>query len=87
MANPKIVIICQENRSFDEYFGTFPGAVGFNDPNGAAIFAQTGFNAPGGSPIPQLYPFRTSTFSCSGEKNPDLQHGPLNMREALAARR
>jgi phospholipase C len=30
-----VVIIMQENRTFDEYFGTFPGADGFpRDPNG-----------------------------------------------------
>jgi phospholipase C len=25
-----IVVIMQENRSFDSYFGTFPGAAGFS---------------------------------------------------------
>ncbi|WP_323122844.1 phosphocholine-specific phospholipase C [Burkholderia alba] len=27
-----IVVLMQENRSFDHYFGTFPGVRGFNDP-------------------------------------------------------
>jgi phospholipase C len=27
-----IVYLMQENRSFDHYFGTFPGARGFSDP-------------------------------------------------------
>ena len=39
-----IVYLMQENRSFDHYFGTFPGARGFSDPtairlpNGNSVF-------------------------------------------------
>jgi phospholipase C len=73
------------NRSFDEYFGTFPGATGLYDPNGASIFPQTGFAEPGGPSIPLLYPFRTSTFSSWGEQIPSLQHGPGNQRAAWAS--
>src|ERR1700722_2060431 len=75
MATPKIVVLCMENRSFDEYFGTFPGRVGFYDPAGAAIFPQTGFVDAAKKPIPTLRPFRTSTFSSAGEWNPSLDHG------------
>ena len=32
-----IVVIMQENRSFDTYFGTFPGADGIPMKNGVAI--------------------------------------------------
>jgi hypothetical protein len=33
LAVQNVVILMLENRSFDEYFGTFPGANGFyNDP-------------------------------------------------------
>src|SRR5205814_6594183 len=38
-----IVILIQENRSFDHYFGTFPGVRGFDDrsaPGGVAAFQQ-----------------------------------------------
>ena len=35
-----LVFLMQENRSFDHYFGTFPGARGFNDPT--AIRLPTG---------------------------------------------
>jgi len=39
MANIKhLVIVMMENRSFDEYFGTFPGVSGFFDQSPA--FAQ-----------------------------------------------
>ena len=27
-----VVLLMQENRSFDHYFGTMPGVRGFNDP-------------------------------------------------------
>ena len=30
-----VVILIQENRSFDHYFGTYPGVRGFADPDGA----------------------------------------------------
>jgi phospholipase C len=66
MNTPKVVILCMENRSFDEFFGTFPGAVGFYDPAGAAIFPQNGFTS-NGAPIAPLYPFRVSSFSSSAE--------------------
>jgi phospholipase C len=63
---PKVVILCMENRSFDEFFGTFPGAAGFYDPAGASIFPQSGFTSSSG-PITPLYPFRISSFSSSAE--------------------
>ncbi|MET3133848.1 phospholipase C [Oxalobacteraceae bacterium GrIS 1.11] len=36
-----VVILCQENRSFDHYFGTIKGARGFNDDHAAAIQASS----------------------------------------------
>lgn len=57
-----VVILTQENRSFDEYFGTFPGATGFSDPTAGGIFNQPGFSvSPNG-----LTPYRMSTFTASG---------------------
>ena len=44
----QVVILMQENRSFDHVFGTLQGVRGFNDPramrqaNGNPVFAQTG---------------------------------------------
>jgi phospholipase C len=35
-----VVLMMMENRSFDHYFGTFPGVRGFSDP--AAITLSTG---------------------------------------------
>jgi phospholipase C len=50
-----VVILCQENRSFDHYFGAYPGVRGFDDrTNGAeSIFAQAW---PGGA-TPTLLPY------------------------------
>ena len=44
-----IVILMQENRSFDHYFGTLSGVRGFSDPNvlanskGGTVFDQYGY--------------------------------------------
>jgi phospholipase C len=50
-----VVILIQENRSFDHYFGTYPAVRGFGDSNalplndgsGLTVFAQPGYPAPG----------------------------------------
>src|ERR1700730_18024454 len=43
-----IVILMQENRSFDHYFGTYPGVDGFDDRrHGGKAFSQSGYDAPG----------------------------------------
>jgi phospholipase C len=57
-----VIILMQENRSFDEYFGTFPEATGFSDPINF-------FNQPGG-----VLPFRLSTFTSTGEECPNTAH-------------
>src|SRR5215207_5217052 len=36
-----VVVFCQENRSFDHYFGTMSGVLGFDDPE-APVSALTG---------------------------------------------
>ena len=42
-----IVILMQENRSFDHYFGTFPGVRGFDDRRNRQAFSQPGYTGPG----------------------------------------
>ena len=37
-----VVILIQENRSFDHYFGTFSGVRGFGDHQGRSVFTQRG---------------------------------------------
>lgn len=64
-----IVVLMQENRSFDEYFGTFPGARGFDDPRNRRAFAQPGYHGRG-SRKGHLLPFhingRTPAGQCLG---------------------
>jgi len=71
-----IVILMQENRSFDHYFGAMPGVRGFADP--AAI------RLPGGRPVfcqpvshhPQGYllPFHFDTKTTSSQATPGTDH-------------
>ena len=45
-----VVILIQENRSFDHYFGTYKGVRGFRDPSAPpGVFAQSGYPPNGGT--------------------------------------
>ncbi|MBO0806152.1 MAG: phospholipase C [Nocardiopsaceae bacterium] len=57
-----VVLLMQENRSFDHYFGTMSGVRGFDDASPA--FRQRGYE-PGKGPSPDGYlnPFRLNTKS------------------------
>jgi phospholipase C len=74
-----VVILIQENRSFDHYFGSYRGVAGFADPNvlalndgsGLSIFAQPGY--PGGFDGDHLYPFHLDSFN-NGECTNDINH-------------
>ncbi|WP_052409854.1 phospholipase C [Paraburkholderia oxyphila] len=64
-----IIILMQENRSFDEYFGTLPGVRGFYDPSALPnVFAQQ-------FPSGIVYPFRMDVSTTSAEAIPDNNHG------------
>jgi phospholipase C len=67
-----VVFLMHENRSFDHYFGTYPGVRGFDDhlPGSLGAFAQPW---PGGS-APTLRPFHFDTVSTAGECIFDLSH-------------
>jgi phospholipase C len=75
-----IVILVQENRSFDHYLGTLRGVRGFADPavpalgdgSGLSILAQPGY--PGGVRGGHLLPFRLDSFH-NGECTHDISHG------------
>jgi len=54
-----VVILIQENRSFDHYFGTYRGVRGFADRHGRAAFAQHGYTQPGQGG--RLRPFHLET--------------------------
>ena len=74
-----VVILIQENRSFDHYFGSYRGVEGFADPNvlplgdgsGLSIFAQPGY--PGGYRGGHLYPFHLDSYH-NGECTNDINH-------------
>jgi phospholipase C len=74
-----VVILIQENRSFDHYFGSYRGVTGFadrsvlplTDGSGLSIFAQPGY--PGGFDGGHLYPFHLDSFN-NGECTNDINH-------------
>ncbi|GGJ28203.1 phospholipase C [Streptomyces brasiliensis] len=71
-----VVYVMMENRSFDHYFGTFPGARGFDDPtavklpNGNSVFQQPDPANPDG----YLEPFHMSTITTGAAAIPSLSH-------------
>src|SRR5277367_1837793 len=71
-----VVVLMQENRSFDHYFGTMPGVRGFTDPaalrlaDGRPVFCQ---------PDPRhrqgyLLPFHLDTATTSAQATPGTDH-------------
>jgi phospholipase C len=71
-----VVILMQENRSFDHYFGTLPGVRGFGDPNaitlstGKSVFFQPDPQNPDGF----LLPFHLDTLTTSAQAIPSTSH-------------
>ena len=81
-----VVILMQENRSFDHYFGTLSGVRGFSDPNILSqfvggqqypVFDQFGYQ-PGKGPDPSGYlqPFRLYSDPPlrDGQTTSDISH-------------
>jgi len=71
-----IVILIQENRSFDHYFGTYPGVRGFSDPGAlTGVFAQNYAKNTTIAPVGKLLPYHLDTSSTgAGECTPDPGH-------------
>ncbi len=71
-----VVILMQENRSFDHYFGTMAGVRGFDDPhalkldNGKSVFYQPDAVHPNGYTLP----FHLDTKGTSAQKIPSTSH-------------
>jgi phospholipase C len=67
-----VVFLMHENRSFDHYFGTYPGVRGFDDhpAQSSGVFAQ---EWPGGA-APTLLPFHLDTQSSDAACTTDLSH-------------
>jgi phospholipase C len=66
-----VVVLMQENRSFDHYFGTMPGVRGFNDPSvPRSLFYQ--YDAE--NPDKYLLPFHANTLTTSAQQLPSNSH-------------
>lgn len=85
-----VVVIMQENRSFDSYFGTFPGADGIPMRNGHSVAC---LHAKPGDTCQHLYVDHADVQGGGphGEKNfnKDLDHGRMDgfLRQGVAAHR
>jgi len=71
-----LVVLMQENRSFDHYFGTLGGVRGFDDPDalrlpdGRSVFHQPDKVNPDG----HLLPFHLDTRKTSAQRIPSTSH-------------
>src|SRR6185503_17166044 len=71
-----VVLLMQENRSFDHYFGTMPGVRGFSDPHalklgtGRSVFYQPDTVNPDGYTLP----FHLDTKTTSAQAIPSTSH-------------
>ncbi|HXZ64783.1 MAG TPA: alkaline phosphatase family protein [Streptosporangiaceae bacterium] len=74
-----IVVLMQENRSFDHYFGAMPGVRGFGDPTAIpGVFQQPDPQNPDG----YLYPFHADTHSTSAQALPSTSHSWLPQHDS-----
>lgn len=79
-----VVILMQENRSFDHYFGTMRGVRGFDDPDaailptGRPVFYQPDPENPDG----YLLPFHLDTRTTSSQAIPSTSHAWSVQHEA-----
>jgi phospholipase C len=79
-----VVLLMQENRSFDHYFGTLAGVRGFDDMNapklshGKSVFHQPDTENPNG----YLLPFHLNTHATSAQKIPSTSHAWAVQHEA-----
>jgi len=70
-----IVILTQENRSFDHYFGTLRGVRGFSDPHALKLpSGKTVWHQPNGT-SDELLPFRPPVDNLGLTFLPDPPHG------------
>ncbi len=79
-----VVILMQENRSFDHYFGTLAGVRGFGDPDalklsdGKSVFYQPDAENPEG----YMLPFHLNPAASSAQKIPSTSHAWAVQHEA-----
>jgi len=79
-----VVILIQENRSFDHYFGTLPGVRGFGDKSvPPSVFEQAGYPVEGYNGV--LLPFHPTGGPVPGERCfPDITHSWVPQHESWA---
>lgn len=71
-----VVMLMQENRSFDHYFGTLSGVRGFDDPraltlaHGKSVFHQPDSENPDGHTLP----FHLDSLATNAQKMPSTSH-------------
>jgi phospholipase C len=71
-----VVLLMQENRSFDHYFGTLSGVAGFSDPDaitlstGRSVFYQPDSVNPDG----YMLPFHLDTHTTNAQHIPSTSH-------------
>ncbi|MFJ9032712.1 alkaline phosphatase family protein [Streptomyces sp. NPDC102274] len=79
-----VVLLMQENRSFDHYFGTLSGVRGFSDPkaaklpNGDPVFMQPDPTGPQG----HLLPYHLDSRTTSAQAIPSIKHSWAVQHEA-----
>jgi phospholipase C len=66
-----VVVLMQENRSFDHYFGTMPGVRGFADPS---VPKTRFYQYDAQNPDKYLLPFHADTHSTSAQNLPSNSH-------------
>jgi phospholipase C len=76
-----VVILMQENRAFDEYFGIFPGAEGLASLTRSQ--AEAIWTGNGGSPNPCL-PYRLSSFTTPVAREGIQDHNPAGQHASWA---
>jgi len=82
-----VVILMQENRSFDHYYGMLPGVRGFGDkqalqyPDGTSVFQQPDAKRTDGG---YLMPFRLETGKYNAQNAGGLPHGWSDAHAAWA---
>ncbi|AGZ41323.1 phosphocholine-specific phospholipase C [Actinoplanes friuliensis] len=71
-----VIILMQENRSFDHYFGTLRGVRGFADPHPVRLpSGRSVWHQPAGADGKELLPFRPEVPDLGQTYLPDPPHG------------
>jgi phospholipase C len=69
-----VVILMNENRSFDHYFGSYPDVRGFDDPKAIPGVFEQQFPPRRSSPAQMLRPFHLDTANTQAMCTPDVTH-------------